>query len=314
MSWGARQVLRLSLLFFCLLFSLSAPARTLVVISEADALYYRFVSALGGAAEAAGEIRVRTAREQRRREQLGAFDALVVVGVEAARAVARYRQSGQFSVLYTMIPRRTYEWLAREELLFPPARRQVIYLDQPPQRYLALCRALLGADARIGVLYSEQSQAMAQDLARRAASTGLQLVLEAVAEGERVVPRFKALLGRSDALLVLPDTRLYNERTIKAVLLNAFRADKPLLSYSASLVRAGALAALVSGPEEMGRQAGEILTCSGAKCDTVAVEQHWPRYFDLIVNRAIARRIGIDVPLEADLLTQIIKDGTDGRR
>ena len=306
MSRLARHFFRLLALLVCVAFAPTVDARALVVISEANAMYYRFVSALGDALVVPGGINVRTALQQSRMAQLGDFEVLVVVGVRAAKAVAKYQKTPP-RVLYAMIPQRSYAWLERHAQLLSPPQLQVLYLNQPPQRYLHLCQALLVAGSTVGIVYSELSKKLALAISRLAEATSLRVTLEAVAEGEKMIPHVKAVLRRSDALLVLPDAKIYNERTIKAVLLNAFRADKPLLSYSASLTRSGGLAAVVVGPEEMGRQAGEILTCMLAKCDTVAVEQHWPHYFNVIVNRAIAKRIGIGVPAEADLLDQIKK-------
>ena len=307
--WGFAMLL----LCACLV-ATNAQARALAVVSENDVAYYQFVSALGQAVPLPGGLNVRTADQQARRQDSAAYDVIIVVGVKAARVLAKQSITSA-RVFYAMVPERSYEWLERQQMLVAATDRRVLFLDQPPERYLALCEAVLPQNSKVGVLFSEVTEVDVDALARLARSSPIDIDLQRVAAPSKMVAVLRQTLRRDDALLVLPDRSLYNSKTAKAVLLNAFRTGRPLLSYSHSFVRAGALAAVVSGPREMGRQAGELLTCMLADCDRGEATEYWPRYFSVAVNRTIAQRLGVEVPPEAVLMEKINnKSATEGSR
>ena len=316
---GACQVGRwwaFTLMLLCaILAGPNAEARALAVVSENDVAYYQFVSALGQTAAIPGGLNVRTAVQQAQRDDGGVYDVIIVVGVKAARVLAK-QPIVSARVLYAMVPERSYEWLARQQMLLAATDRRVLFLDQPPERYLALCEAVLPQNSKVGVLFSDVTEVDVDALARLARSSPIDIDLQRVAAPSKMVAVLRQTLRRDDALLVLPDRSLYNSKTAKAVLLNAFRAGRPLLSYSRSFVRAGALAAVVSGPREMGRQAGELLNCMLADCDRGEATEYWPRYFSVAVNRTIAQRLGVEVPPEAVLMEKINNkaSATEGSR
>lgn len=318
-EYGAQQMGRwwgfATLLLCACLVASNAQARALAVVSGNDVAYYQFVSALGQAVPFPGGLNVRTADQQARRQDSAAYDVIIIVGVKAARVLATQSVAGT-RVFYAMVPERSYEWLERQQMLVVAADRRVLFLDQPPERYLALCEVMLPQNSKVGVLFSDVTEVDVDALARLARNSPIDIDLQRVAGSSKLVAALRQTLRRDDALLVLPDRSLYNSKTAKAVLLNAFRAGRPLLSYSRSFVRAGALAAVVSGPREMGRQAGELLTCMLADCDKGEATEYWPRYFTVAVNRTIAQRLGIEVPPETVLLEQIKNrtSATEGSR
>ncbi len=299
-SGGRRRGLIAALAALLLLTALPGHGRTLAVISDSATIYYSFLSSMARQQLIEGGLNVRTAEQQRRHATIRQVDALVVVGVQAAMAVAPLERVDA-AVLYAMIPRHAYRWLARNGLLLDTPRHEVLYLDQPPARYHALARAVLPSDAVVGVLYSEATQADAEALQ---ALPPPEVVVERVPAGELLLPYLDRLLRRSDALLMLPDPALYDSRATKALLRRGLRLGVPVLGYSVALARAGALAVLYSTPADLGRHAGERLSCLLSKCDTIEAPQ-WPRYFSARINPTVARRLGIEAPGQDRLLQRI---------
>ena len=92
-------------------------------------------------------------------------------------------------------------------------------------------------------------------------------------------------------LLAVPDTQLFNNRTISNILLTAYHHRSPVIGFSPAYVKAGALFALYSTPAQIGQQAGEaarIGLVSGSLPPATA-----PRQFRISTNTYVARSLGI---------------------
>ena len=80
-----------------------------------------------------------------------------------------------------------------------------------------------------------------------------------VARDNKLLPVLRRLLQQNDALLMLPQSELYNRDTLKGVLLTSYRYRKPAISYSPGHVKAGALASIYSSPSDIGRHLAQAI-------------------------------------------------------
>jgi putative tryptophan/tyrosine transport system substrate-binding protein len=119
--------------------------------------------------------------------------------------------------------------------------------------------------------------------------------LESLKSPEELPSSLKRVLARSEALLALPDAQVYNQSTLQGILLNAYRSGAPVFGYSAAQVKAGALAAVYSTPEQIGSHAAELLLKAGdGNKWTLPAAQH-PRYFNIAVNREVSKSLGFSI-------------------
>ena len=72
----------------------------------------------------------------------------------------------------------------------------------------------------------------------------------------------------------------------------AYKMKKPVIGFSASYTRAGAVASIFSTPEQIGRQSGEWLLDMRAK-KTVSHTQY-PKYFTITTNPNIQRVLRLE--------------------
>lgn len=163
------------------------------------------------------------------------------------------------------------------------------YMATPVVEYANLLRKYLPALKRISVVGS-------RDLLRVVGADRVpQVSLYRADTSFDLMRRVNELEG-TDALLLLPDVNALTPTALEGIFLYSFRKKVPLLGLSEKHVKQGALLALVIDPVSIGRQIGEIAdeTLAGAG----GIPPAPARKFDLFVNVAVARALGIAMPAE----------------
>lgn len=223
-----------------------------------------------------------------------ASDLLVPIGIQATKVVLQY--STRTDILATLVP---YASLRANHARFaaPTAGSQrrigAVLLDQPLDRQLLLAEVLLGPTQQIGTLLGPLSGKQRTALQLAAHRLGLLLVSSEVSDESELMPALSRLLARSDVLLALPDPLVFNRRNLRNILLSTYRQRIPVIGFSRAMVRAGALAAVYSTPEEIGRQTGQILADLQRRPQTPLPATVRPRKFEVAINAQVARSFGL---------------------
>ena len=300
--WRLLSALCLTLALFCLPRAAVALDGVTVVLSEEGGAYaqvadkLRAVLSLGGAT-AKLPVKVITLKEgDSLRADSGQL--LVAVGTGAMEALAQ--KNLPQPVLSVLVPRAAFEKTARQSgRLGDPRNFSAIYLDQPWARQFALIRHALPGRTKVGILLAPNSTELATALSTAAKAAGFVAIIEVVDGDADPLPELKRLLGESDALLAVPDPLIYNRNTIQSILLTSYRHQVPLLGFSPSYVKAGAIAAVFSVPEQIVQQAAEIIQHLAAERRLPLPQS--PRYFSVGVNAQVARSLGLGLDDEASL-------------
>jgi ABC-type uncharacterized transport system substrate-binding protein len=148
----------------------------------------------------------------------------------------------------------------------------------------------LPAVRKVGILVSDETRGQSIAMEKAAKELGMQIVPVAVGAGG-LFPALQSVLLDSDVLLALPDPTLFNSQTAANILLAAYRRRVPLIGFSPAYVKAGALFALYSGPEQVAARAGEMLRQALAGRSFPAPQ--WPRDFSVAANHDVARSFGL---------------------
>ncbi len=231
--------------------------------------------------------------------ELSGNQLIVTVGVRAAQMVNGFGLT--IPVLHTLVPKSAYEQMLQTK---PASTHQLsgVFIDQPVARQLELVRLVAPQVIKVGALLGADAQAASKALDLAARSHGLQMEIETISKPEELPASLKRVLARSDALLALPDAQVYNQSTLQTILLNAYRSNQPVFGFSAAQVKAGALAAVYTTPEQIGTQAAEILLKAGAGGKWVLPVPQSPRYFNVAVNREVGRSLGLAI--DEDIVLQ----------
>lgn len=300
--WRILSALCLTLAMFCLPLTAAALDGVTVVLSEEGGAYalvadkLRAVLSQGGGT-ARLPVKVIPLREgDSLRANHG--ELLVAVGTGAMEALAQ--KNLPQPILSVLVPRSAFEKVARQSGRLGDSRNfSAIYLDQPWARQFSLIHHALPGRTKVGILLAPNSTELATALGAAAKAAGFVAIIEMVDGEAGLLPTLKRLLGDSDVILAVPDPLIYNRNTVQSILLTTYRHQVPLLGFSASYVKAGAIAAVFSVPEQIGQQAAEMIQHLVAERRMPLPQP--PRYFSVGVNAQVARSLGISLDDEASL-------------
>jgi putative tryptophan/tyrosine transport system substrate-binding protein len=123
---------------------------------------------------------------------------------------------------------------------------------------------------------------------------GLEVVIPEIRRAEDIVPAFKALEGRAQALYVFPDALVITNRARIHTLAMGVRL--PTMYASRDYVEAGGLMSYGPNWSDQFRRAADLVDkiLRGAKPSDLPVEQ--ADKFELVINLITAKALGIDVP------------------
>jgi len=224
----------------------------------------------------------------------------VAVGPAAAReAISRPNDE---PLVLAMLSRVDYDRLKDSPALQRGERRIGVLLREVSMReQLALIDAALPEKRRLGVVSTPAGEAVLREL--REAADGWDLQVEIAPDANSIGQALRALLPRSDALIVLPDLIGDDPAATQALLHSAAGAGVPVFGSSEALVRSGGLAAVVATAEQQALQARALGRKLAAARPGVQVET--PAPVTVRVNATVAQGLGLRLPSESELDHQV---------
>ena len=118
-----------------------------------------------------------------------------------------------------------------------------------------------------------------------------------VASQKEVAAALRKMLGKIDALWMLPDDTVTTRDAFKFFALTALKHRLPLLAMSEVFVEAGALAALSSDYFDIGRQSCELAKeIASGRLRPAEVKVIPPAKVNLAINLKVADKIGLTLP------------------
>ncbi len=224
---------------------------------------------------------------------------VLAVGVAAAEAVADL--PNRTPVLAVLVPSTWYRKTGRARLSEGGRLASAIFLDQPFARQAKLIRLVFPELRRVGVVLSAEQRDLVADIEAALRPWKLELVHAILDEDARLSTVLEAVLPESGLLLAVPDGRVFNAYTAQSILLTSYRYRDPVVGYSRSLTRAGALLSLYASPAQVSRQACEWLSAALDGPTLRLPEADYPAYYSVSVNEQVARSLGFVVPPEKEI-------------
>jgi putative tryptophan/tyrosine transport system substrate-binding protein len=290
-NWKVFCLLSLAIWASCVHLVNAAPLQVTVVLSEDSPAYQAFSQALHEQLHDKN-ISLSTAALT---APLPSEGLSIGVGMKAATALAA---SNAPAILNVLIPKSGHDKLLRDG--HPRAAQfSSIFIEQPTDRQIHFAVAALPAKSRIGVLFDANQALDVAGLKREVKQHNHSLVMQEVSADMPLAEALQALLQHSDALLALPNPAIYNANTLRNILLTTYRAGIPLVGFSPSYVKAGALCAVFSSPEHIATQAAQWIR-NFATSHTLPAAQY-PQLFDVAVNEQVARSLSIAMPSSDEL-------------
>lgn len=294
---------KLAVFFICILLSMAVPAwagSIALILSESGGAYGEFAATLDEGLSNANWSITSTTLAEGGPANVPNADLVITAGSDALRkALSR---SDSPPVIATLLPRQSYERILGENRR--PSRITAIYLDQPAARQAAFLRHLFPDQKRFGMLVSAESRFILGSYRQAFTNAGLILDIEDADTDRNLLPALNSVLDRSAALIAVPDNTIYRRNNIKAILITAFRHQRPIIGYSPAFVTAGALAALHTTPAQIARQTAELVINHG----TNLPQPSGPNQFAVAINPNVAQSLGLKIPDEAAIRRAIASD------
>jgi len=227
-------------------------------------------------------------------------DLVVTVGLKAAIWVTPRTQA---PLLATLIPQSQYAELSRQRPR--GSTTSAIFLNQPLDRQIDLLHTALPERKKVGLLHSPEVNLDIDETRSILARYGMTLISRSSSQTGTLHKDLEFVLGRSDVLLVIPDSDIYNSNTIRNILLQSYRHGIPLVGYSQALVKSGALCATYSSPEQIATQTSAMMS-QFFKSGTLPIPQP-PQLFSIATNTDVAQSMGISIPSAESLKNKVDK-------
>lgn len=218
-------------------------------------------------------------------------ELVIALGEKAFEAASKLSHTTPVLAVYT--PALAFERIL-EKSRRDASNMSMIMQNQPYARQIRFIQSVLPKAKNIGSLVNGNSYGYAEQLKARAKKTGLDFQLRHVNDPSMLIPELKTLLEANDALLAIPDAAVYKPDTAQSILMTSYQFKKPVLCYSLSYAKAGALAALFSSSRQLAKQAAEIAQQSQNVDSPLPLPQA-PKYYSVYVNRQVARLLNIEV-------------------
>lgn len=229
--------------------------------------------------------------EWQRQKQAGFSPAKVWIAVGSDALASTVAESKRPPVLGALVPRLAYERIVSESS--NKSGVSGIYLDQPVGRILQVAKAAWPDVKRVGMLLGPETLPLVSSLKTSSQEAGLQLSFAPVDNPSQILPALQSVLGNAQVLVALADPAVYNPTTVGNILLGSYKAHVPLLAFSPSYVKAGALLGVYTSLDGMAGQMAKMVRSTIA--DHALPAPVYPQEFVVEVNEYVARSMGYEL-------------------
>ena len=162
-----------------------------------------------------------------------------------------------------------------------------LVIDQPVMRQARVAQRVYPALSRFAVL----SETPIIDIAQRA--DDVLLDRSRYKPSVLLAPQLNDALTSNDALIAIPETSVFNRKTLRTVLLSAYGYGKPVVGLSRAYVKAGALITAYSTPLQIFREIAESLqSTDGTSLKSFSEDSvSYPQYFSIADNVNVAKSL-----------------------
>ena len=201
---------------------------------------------------------------------------------------------------------------AEERTVSTGYRSSLLYITQPVCRQVEFVKALNPEWKTIGVIVNDNPAQNKTDIVSCAKANSLTANIATIESSGQLTSLLKELLASSDLLLALPDSSIYNSKTVKNILLTSYRLRKPVIGFSKNFSKAGALASIYSTPTQIAETATSIISDYITSGNRFSRKENYPDDFEININRQVFRALDMDLPDIEKLKDEI--DASAGHR
>jgi len=176
-------------------------------------------------------------------------------------------------------------------------------------RQAAIGKAILPYSNRVAMLARPDTYHLYDSAIKNLERLGMKGRVFLVPTDERLIPTLIRALNYGDFILAAPDDTIYNPRTIKHILLTAYRRNRIVIGPSQAYVKAGSLASSYTPLSEVAAMAADYVRHFREHGEFP--EPAYPDKFGIEVNRQVGRSLNIALPEHQDLIDTVMQSLED---
>lgn len=172
-------------------------------------------------------------------------------------------------------------------------------------RQAALGKAILPYSTRIAMLARPATEHLYHSVLEDLDRLGMEGRVFIVPSEDSLIPTLVRALNYGDFVLAAPDDSIYNPRTIKHILLTAYRRNRIVIGPSQAYVKAGSLASSYTPLSAVAARAADYV--SHFREQGQFPEPAYPIVFGIEINRQVGRSLNIPLPERQTLIDAVIQ-------
>lgn len=180
-----------------------------------------------------------------------------------------------------------------------------ILYNPPLLRQAIAGQAILPQATRVAMLARPDTVELYEPLTEQLPDYGLEGKIFVVTSDDRLIPTLIRALNYGDFLLAAPDSTIYNPRTIKHILLTAYRRNRIVIGPSQAYVKAGSLASTYTPLTQIAKLAADFVNEYRASGQFPAPA--YPDNFSIDLNHQVARSLNIPLPDNQDIINSVME-------
>ncbi len=237
-------------------------------------------------------IITKTSYSEINNETLSQYNFIVSIGYKAARTLSNHKTNG--NIVYSLIP--DNEALQRKT----PCKKTTcykIYINQPVSRYIKLFKILFPKGKNLVLATTHTNSKISQQVKSASKNNGIVYKEISIQKNKNISRMFINELTSNDVLLALPNPAIYNANNAKSIILSSYHANVPIIAYSKSFAKAGALISLYSSTDNIAEKTANIVN-SIIKDGPQKQKKYYPDNFTIEINSSVARSLNINIDSE----------------
>jgi putative ABC transport system substrate-binding protein len=172
----------------------------------------------------------------------------------------------------------------------------ILYMTQSYCRQIKFIKLLNPNWNAISIISSEEKPIDRTTIQQCAKSQNIKTYIASITARRNLTDTVKLALNHSDVLLAFPDKNIYNNRSVKNILLTSYRNRKPIIGFSKNFVNAGALAAVHSTADQIANNANKLIDEYYKQNKKFKQQINHPENFNVSTNRQVFRALNLPIP------------------
>ena len=223
---------------------------------------------------------------------LNKHNIIVAIGYKAAMMISKHKPKA--TVIYSLIPKNKN---LKSKINCNNKQCYKIYINQPLHRYISLFNILFPKERNLAFVTTKEKNNDSLYLSAHSRENGFTYKEIQIGKSSNIARTLIKKLNKNDVLLALPNPNIYNANNAKSIILSSYHKNVPIIAYSKSFAKAGALISLYSSINDIADETVNLINkiiTSGQQIE----KEHYPDNFSIEINSAVARSLNIDLDSE----------------